>query len=133
MRSHFCSVLAVAVLLATGSGVAHASTDEHPFSRDYIAEVVRYLYRWHLDETALYSVADHSDIEIWARRLEVATDKNDRSRFCELLAPRLSLRVDLKKSDYHVPELKVATVPVAPLHCLATIRSAIPRFSSVGL
>jgi hypothetical protein len=74
-------------------------------TRDYVAEVIRYLYRWHADETLLASVARYPDTELWARTLHPRTDPGDDSRFCELLFPRARLRVVLKQADYLVEEL----------------------------
>jgi hypothetical protein len=74
-------------------------------TRDYVAEVLRYLYRWHADETMLASVSQYTDTELWARPLHPQLDAGDDSRFCEVLFPRVHLRVVLKQADYLVEEL----------------------------
>ena len=74
-------------------------------TRDYVAEVIRYLYRWHADETMLASVSQHTDTELWARPLHPKLDAGDDSRFCEVLFPRVNLRIVLKQADYLVEEL----------------------------
>src|SRR5688572_19270371 len=53
-------------------------------SREYVAEVIRYLYRWHADETLLSSVSQFSDTELWARPLHPRLDAGDASQFCEV-------------------------------------------------
>src|SRR5687768_13051023 len=74
-------------------------------TRDYVAEVMRYLYRWHADETMLASVSQHTDTELWARPLHPRLDAGDDSRFCEVLFPRVRMRIVLKQADYLVEEL----------------------------
>ena len=74
-------------------------------TRDYVAEVIRYLYRWHADETMLASVSQYTDTEFWARPLHPKLDSDDNSRFCEVLFPRVHLRIVLKQADYLVEEL----------------------------
>ena len=74
-------------------------------TRDYVAEILRYLYRWHADETLLASVSQYSDTELWARPLHPQLDAGDDSRFCEVLFPRVHMRIVLKQADYLVEEL----------------------------
>jgi hypothetical protein len=74
-------------------------------TRDYVAEVIRYLYRWHADETMLASVSNHTDTELWARPLHPKLDAGDNSQFCEVLFPRVKMRIVLKQADYLVEEL----------------------------
>ena len=74
-------------------------------TRDHVAEIIRYLYRWHADETLLASVARYSETELWARPLHPQLDDGDASKFCEVLFPRVHLRVVLKRADYLVEEL----------------------------
>lgn len=74
-------------------------------TRDYVAEVLRYLYRWYADETMLASVSQHTDTELWARPLHPELDAGDDSRFCEVLFPRVHMRIVLKQADYLVEEL----------------------------
>src|SRR5688500_2245929 len=74
-------------------------------TRDYVAEILRYLYRWHADETLLSSVSQYSDTELWARALHPGLDAGDDSRFCEVLFPRVKMRIVLKQADYLVEEL----------------------------
>jgi hypothetical protein len=82
-------------------------TGSTPFTRDYVSEVIRHMYRWHLDETALHTVSQYTDVEIWVRPVKMALDEGDHSRYYELVAPRLLIRLLLKKADYELPELKL--------------------------
>ena len=106
MRS---SVLALIVMLATAASGRGAETNL-VFSRDYLSEIVRYLYRWHLDETALLAIDDSADLEILVRPLKPALDPGDLSRYAEIAIPRLSLLVALKKADYAVPDMDLRIV-----------------------
>jgi hypothetical protein len=74
-------------------------------TRDHVAEILRFLYRWHADETLLSSVSQYSDTELWARPLHPPLDAGDDSRFCEVLFPRVQMRIVLKQADYLVEEL----------------------------
>jgi hypothetical protein len=74
-------------------------------TREYVAEIFRYVYRWHADETLLASVAQYLDTELWARPLHPRLDAGDDSRFCEVLFPRVKMRIVLKRADYLVEEL----------------------------
>lgn len=99
---------------------AHADETSGLFSKEYVAEITRHLYRWHLDETVLRSVEDRTDILFHARRLNPPLDPGDESRFYELLAPRIGLRVVLKQADYTVPELDIR------------VRNETPKIVQVG-
>jgi len=74
-------------------------------TRDYVAEILRYLYRWYADETMLASVSQFTDTELWARPLHPPLDAGDDSRFCEVLFPRVHMRIVLKQAEYLVEEL----------------------------
>jgi hypothetical protein len=82
-----------------------APAEAPALTHDYVAEIMRYLYRWYADETMLASVAQYPDTELWARPLHPKLDADDRSRFCEVIFPRVNVRVVLKQADYLVEEL----------------------------
>jgi hypothetical protein len=86
-------------------GAVSPQREAEVLTRDHVAEIVRYLYRWHADETLLASVSRYSDTELWARPLHPQLDDGDASKFCEVLFPRVHLRVVLKQADYLVEEL----------------------------
>jgi hypothetical protein len=71
----------------------------------YISEIVRHLYRWHMDETMLGNVDDNGTLEVWGRRLHPPLDAGDRSEFYEVLIPDLLYRMQMKKADYTISEL----------------------------
>ena len=99
----------IVVLLITGGCASTRppppSREAEVLTRDYVAEVIRYLYRWHADETMLSAVSQHTDTELWARSLHPRLDADDNSRFCEVIFPRVHLRIVLKQADYLVEEL----------------------------
>jgi hypothetical protein len=101
------SAIIVTLLLLAGcaSTPAPATRQSAVLTRDYVAEIIRYLYRWHADETMLASVSGYTDTELWARPLQPKLDTGDDSRFCEVLFPRVHLRIVLKQADYLVEEL----------------------------
>jgi hypothetical protein len=85
-----------------------ARAEESPvFTPEYLAEVMRYLYRWHLDETALLTIDDSPQIEFRFRQRNVPLDEGDKSQYCELLVPQLQVRLLLKKADYEIPEMNL--------------------------
>lgn len=71
----------------------------------YLYEVVRHLYRWHLDESEVERIVGAKRFVFWVRRLEAKLDAGDRSVLGELLLPQLDLRVKVKKADYTIEEL----------------------------
>ena len=74
-------------------------------SHAYLSEITRYLYRWHLDEKDLLPEVNRGEFVFWVRELDIPLDPGDRSEFAEITLPRLGIRVDVKKSDYEIPEL----------------------------
>jgi hypothetical protein len=75
--------------------------------RVYLFEVVRHLYRWHLDESEIERVVRARDFVFWVRRLEPRLDAGDHSQVGEILLPQLDVRVKVKKADYRIEELGV--------------------------
>lgn len=76
-------------------------------SPEYLSEVVRHLYRWYLDETALLRIDDQPEIEILVRRLHPELDAGDLSQYAEVLVPQLAYVLTLKWADYMVPDLNL--------------------------
>jgi hypothetical protein len=72
----------------------------------YLYEVVRYLYRWQLDEAEVERIISAKQFVFWVRSLEAKLDEGDRSLLAEILLPQLDLRVKVKKADYTIEELK---------------------------
>jgi hypothetical protein len=73
----------------------------------YLFEVVRYLYRWHLDESEVERIVGEKQFVFWVRRLEPRLDPGDRSVLGEILLPQLGLSAKVKKADYTIEELGV--------------------------
>jgi hypothetical protein len=71
----------------------------------YLYEIVRYLYRWQLDEAVIDRVADAKQLEFWIQGLEFKRDPGDHSRMGEILLPQLGVSVRVKKADYRIEEL----------------------------
>ena len=94
----------------TAGCVSHApsaSTQPTTVEVEYIGEIIRYLYRWHMDETML-GYADRTEtLDVWGRTLHPQLDADDHSKFYEVLIPDLLYRVQMKKADYLIPELGV--------------------------
>jgi len=75
--------------------------------KPYLYELVKYLYRWYLDEEDIESVAEHKNMIFKIRVLDVKLDEDDKSQYVEALIPNLKLSVKLKRSDYMIDELKI--------------------------
>lgn len=73
-------------------------------TRDYAVDLIRHLYRWHLDETMLRSVGGYSDVFVLVKEVHPKLDAGDKSRFLDVIAPRMRLRISLKQADYTVEE-----------------------------
>jgi hypothetical protein len=73
--------------------------------KPYLFEIVRYLYRWQLDEAEVERIAGAKQVVFWARRVDVLLDPDDHSVLGEISLPQLNLRVRVKKADYRIEEL----------------------------
>lgn len=72
-----------------------------PWEREYLFELLRYLYRWHLDDAILAGRAlQDPELVVYYRPLEPQLDAGDASQFVELLFAGVNLVVHLKKADY---------------------------------
>jgi hypothetical protein len=91
--------------LAAGCATRPPDTAPTAMEVEYISEIVRHLYRWHMDETMLGNTENFATLDVWGRRLQPQLDANDQSEFYEVLIPDLLYRVQMKKADYTLPEL----------------------------
>lgn len=104
-------LLALTVLLPGGwtaqrpSTRAVADTPPELTQPAYLYEIVRYLYRWQLDESEVEQIVASKKFVFWVRRLEAKLDTGDRSVLGEILLPQVNLRVKVKKADYTIEEL----------------------------
>jgi hypothetical protein len=93
--------------------------------KPYLFEVVRYLYRWQLDEAEVARIVGAKQFVFWIRRVEAPLDPGDRSAFAEILLPQLDLRVNVKKADYRIEELNTE-VQSKTFRITQVIREALP-------
>jgi len=110
------SLLALAwviLLSACHTALAAGTTDAPAVPKEllqqpYLFEVVRYLYRWHLDESEVERIVGEKNMVFWVHRLEHKLDPGDRSILGEILLPQLDLVAKVKKADYTIEETGVA-------------------------
>ena len=86
---------------AAGASAVPPELVEQP----YLFELVRYLYRWQLDEAEVDRLVGGRQVVFWVRRVEAPLDPGDRSALAEILLPQAGLRVRVKKADYRIEEL----------------------------
>ena len=70
----------------------------------FLYEVVRHLYRWHLDERDVEPVSGVTQMEFRVRALTPALDPGDHSEFAEVVIPALRCQVLVKRPDYVIEE-----------------------------
>lgn len=106
-----CAVVLLAPGLAARSadvtGVEAPSVPAELTAKPLLYEIVRYLYRWHIDEADIDRVVQSNEVVFWSREIKVALDENDNSRFAAVTLPQFGLEVRLKKADYAIPERDV--------------------------
>ncbi len=74
----------------------------------YLYEVVRHVYRWHLDENDVDRLAGAKEFPFWVRMLEAPLDEGDHSLMAEIVMPSVGVLVTVKKPDYRIDELNLA-------------------------
>jgi hypothetical protein len=67
--------------------------------------VMRYLYRWQLDESEFEDLFAHKKIVFWIRPLKLKLDPGDHSQFAEILLPQAHMTLRVKKADYTIAEI----------------------------
>jgi hypothetical protein len=72
--------------------------------KPYLFEVVRYLYRWQLDEAEVGRLISAKEVVFWVRRVDAQLDPGDCSVLAEILLPQTGVRVKVKKADYRIEE-----------------------------
>ena len=105
-----CFVATLALLPACRTSPSPATQGETVVPAEltqqaYLYEIVRYLYRWQLDESEVERIVGGRNLVFWVRRLEVRLDSGDRSVVGEILLPLVNMRVKVKKADYTIEEL----------------------------
>lgn len=107
------ALLSAGLLLLTACqsgrlGPASADVPAELTRPDFLFEVVRYLYRWQLDESEIERLVGAEQCVFWVRRLTPALDPGDRSALAEIQVPCIGLSLTLKKADYRVDELNAS-------------------------
>ncbi len=129
--------LTLAVLLSACRSVAPAkpsgasAVPSELVQQPYLFEVVRYLYRWQLDEAEVDRIVGAKKVVFWVRRVEVPLDPGDRSALGEILMPQVGLRVKVKKADYRIEELNTE-VKSANFRITQVIRGDVPARAPQG-
>jgi hypothetical protein len=78
--------------------------------KQFVLDVLQHVYRWHFDQSYLLEAGKLDTIEVWARRLHPRLDSDDQSEFAELWIPAVNTRVELKRSEYKVPEMNLEVI-----------------------
>ncbi len=99
--------------------------------KPYLFEIVRYLYRWQLDEVEVDRLVGAKNVVFWVQRVEAPLDPGDRSALAEILLPQVGLRVKVKKADYRIEELGTE-VKSANFRITQVIRGDLPTRSPRG-
>src|SRR4051812_34952452 len=86
----------------------HSAPPPELVDEKYLFEIIRYLYRWHLDEKEVEGIIPSKQVVFWVSRLEPKLDPGDNSIFGEILLPQLALSVKVKKADYKIEESKTS-------------------------
>lgn len=74
----------------------------------YLFEIVRQVYRWHLDENDVDQLSGITNFPFWVRMVDRPLDKDDQSRMAEIVMPLVGTLVKVKKPDYRIDELNLA-------------------------
>jgi hypothetical protein len=110
MRRFALSVVAAAILCAAApppAPPAQPAPAQELTSKPWLYEITRHLYRWYIDERDVDRLIQQGEIVFWVRDVAAQLDKDDRSRFGEVVLPQFAMVVRVKQADYEVPELNV--------------------------
>jgi hypothetical protein len=123
MKRHaFCGCLVLTLTLALAGCMSPSNSSSNSaaaggeavsgkvLEKQFVLEVLRHLYRWNFDQSYVLEAGKVDTIEVWARPLHPKLDAGDKSEFAELWIPAVNMRVELKRSDYTVPEMNLAIV-----------------------
>lgn len=79
-----------------------------PFDQAYGYELIRYLYRWHMDDAVLAETLEKRDtLDLYYRYLEPTLDEGDESEYLEIILPLTKMVVVLKRSEYTIEKLDI--------------------------
>ena len=71
----------------------------------YLRMVMRYLYRWQLDQSQFETLVRKKNIVFWIRPVKLKLDPGDHSQFADILLPQMGLTLRVKKAHYRIAEL----------------------------
>lgn len=87
---------------------ATASMSRDPLvDKDFVFEMLRYVYRWHFDQSFFFDGNKMETIEVWDRRIHPKLDSDDRSEYAEMWIPAIKTEVQLKRAEYSISELNL--------------------------
>jgi hypothetical protein len=94
-------------LLCLGTSL-FAAEKAAPFDEEYGYELLRYLYRWHMDDAILAEALVKQDqVNLYYRYLKPTLDEGDVSEHIEIVLPLTKMVVLLKRSEYSIPKLNL--------------------------
>ena len=126
------AALALAALLSACQSLSSAkagtgaAVPPELVQQPYLFEIVRYLYRWQLDEAEVDRLIGAKQCVFWVRRVDAPLDPGDRSALAEILLPQVGLRLRVKKADYRIDELNTE-VKSANFRVTQVTRGELPR------
>jgi hypothetical protein len=95
-------------LLSCCGIVSLSAAKAAPFDQTYGYELIRYLYRWHMDDAVLAETLEKTDtIDLHYRYLEPTRDAGDVSEYLEIVFPLTKMVVLLKRSEYTIEKLNL--------------------------
>jgi hypothetical protein len=62
----------------------------------FVLEVLRYVYRWHFDQSYLLGADKVEKVEVWSRRLHPKLDQDDSSEYAEMWLPTVKTALEAK-------------------------------------
>jgi hypothetical protein len=93
-------------LLCMLTSLLRSEQAQEPFNREYGYELVRYLYRWHMDDAILAQAEQaQAELDLYYRYLQPTLDAGDRSEHLEIILPQVQMVVVLKRSEYRVEKM----------------------------
>ncbi len=98
--------LLLALALCSLPTFAQDAPPKEATEKPFLFEVVRHVYRWHLDEEEIEKVRGLKTFTFEVRALHPKLDEEDKSRFLEVYLPVFGVSVRMKQADYKIPELK---------------------------
>ncbi|MBC2603675.1 hypothetical protein [Puniceicoccus vermicola] len=105
MKTLLSSLFLSALLLPAAPAANETAPSSELTNQEFLFKVIRYLYRWHLDEKDAQIVLEDGDAIFLVREDGLAPDSDDNSRFATIVLPQIDYTLSLKKADYAIPEL----------------------------